>query len=50
VTLAGKKGKVMADQNMAATKSWLKSQRGTISKEGMLAVEDAILIHLGLPK
>jgi mRNA interferase MazF len=50
VTLAGKKGKAMADQIMAAAKSRLKSQLGTLSKEDMLAVEDAILIHLGLPK
>lgn len=50
MTLAGKKGKAMADQIMAAAKSRLKSQQGTLSKEDMLAVEEAISIHLGLPK
>lgn len=50
VTLAGKPGKAMADQIMAADKTRLKSQLGTLSKADMRAVEDAILVHLGLPR
>jgi mRNA interferase MazF len=40
----------MADQIMAADKSRLKSQLGTLSKSDILAVEDAILVHLGMPR
>ncbi len=40
----------MADQIMAADKSRLKSQIGTLSKTDIVAVEDAIKIHLALPK
>lgn len=50
VTVAGKPGKAMADQIMAADKARLKSQHGTLSKADMLAVEDAILVHFGMPK
>ena len=50
VTLEGKKGKAMADQIMAADKIRLKTQIGTLSKTDMLGVEQAILVHLGLPK
>jgi Growth inhibitor len=50
VTMAGKKGKALADQIMAADKSRLKNQLGCLSKEDMRAVEDAILTHLGMPK
>jgi mRNA interferase MazF len=50
VTLAGKPGKAMADQIMATDKARLKSQVGLLSKENMLAVEEAILVHLGMPK
>lgn len=50
VTVAGRPGKAMADQIMAADKSRLKSQLGTLSKDDMLALEDAILVHLGMPK
>lgn len=50
VTLVGKPSKVMADQIMAADKTRLKSQLGTLTKTDMLAVEDAILVHLGMPK
>ena len=39
----------MADQIMAADKSRLKSQLGTLSKEHMLAVEEAVKVHLALP-
>jgi mRNA interferase MazF len=40
----------MADQIMAADKIRLKIQIGTLSKADMLGVEQAILVHLGLPK
>ena len=50
VTLEGKQGKAMADQIMAADKIRLKTQIGTLSKTDMLGVEQAILVHLGLPK
>lgn len=50
VTIAGKQGKAMADQIMAADKARLKSIINTLSKADMLAVEAAILVHLGMPK
>jgi mRNA interferase MazF len=50
VILAGKQSKTMADQIMAADKSRLKTQAGALSRADMLAVEDAILVHLGMPK
>ncbi|MHB8422353.1 MAG: type II toxin-antitoxin system PemK/MazF family toxin [Leptospirales bacterium] len=50
VTVAEKQGKAMADQIMAADKSRLKNRMGDLSKIDMLAVEDAILVHLGMPR
>ncbi len=50
VVLDGKPGKAMADQIMAADKGRLKSQLGALSKLDMLAVEDAIRVHLAMPK
>jgi mRNA interferase MazF len=50
VTVAGQSSKAMADQIMAADKARLKSQLGVLSKADMLAVEDAIKVHLGLPR
>ncbi len=50
VTLEGKPGKAMADQIMTADKARLKSKLGMLSKEDLAAVEDAISIHLGLPR
>ena len=50
VTLAGKPGKAMADQVMAADKKRLKSRVGSLSKADMLALEDAILVHFGIFK
>lgn len=50
VELAGKESKAMADQIMAADKKRLTTQLGVLSKADMLAVEDAILIHLGTPR
>ena len=42
--------KDMADQIMAADKPRLKSRLGELSKADMLAVEDAIKVHLALPR
>ena len=50
VSVAGKESKAMADQIMSADKARLKTQLGKLSNADMLAVEEAILIHLGLPK
>ena len=50
VTVAGQSSKAMADQIMAADKSRLKSRIGVLSKADMLAVEDAIKVHLALPR
>lgn len=50
VNLNGKPGKAMADQIMTSDKGRLKNQIGTLSKEDMQALEDAILIHLGMPR
>lgn len=48
VTIGEHSSKAMADQIMAADKARLKSAIGTLVKADMLAVEDAIKIHLGL--
>ncbi len=50
MTVGGQSSKAMADQIMAADKSRLKSQLGTLSLSDMLAVEDAIKVHLALPR
>ena len=50
VGVGGNQSKAMADQIMAADKRRLKSQLGILSKADMLAVEDAIRIHLGMPR
>ena len=50
VMLDGKSGKAMADQIMAADKSRLKNQLGTLSNADMLDVEDAIRVHLAMAK
>lgn len=50
VTVAGQSSKAMADQIMAADQTRLKRQLGTLSKSDMLAVEDAIKVHLALPR
>lgn len=50
VSVGGKNSKAMADQIMAADKSRLKSQLGELSKADLLALEDAIKVHLGLPR
>ena len=50
VTVDGKSSKAMADQIMAADKTRLKNHISTLARADMLAVEEAILVHLGLPK
>ena len=50
VTVDGRQSKAMADQIMAADKVRLKDQIGTLSKKDMLVVEEAIRLHLGMPK
>ena len=50
VSVDGQSSKAMADQIMAADKARLKSQLGVVGKADMLAVKDAIRVHLGLAK
>jgi len=42
--------KAMADQIMAADKLRLKNRIGSLSKADVRAIEDAIKVHLGLPR
>jgi mRNA interferase MazF len=49
VTVGGQNSKAMADQIVAADKARLKSRLGTLSKVDMLAVEEAVKLHLALP-
>jgi len=48
VDLNGEKRKAMADQIMAASKQRLRSPIGTLSSPDMTAVEDALLVQLGM--
>jgi mRNA interferase MazF len=50
VTVAGQSSKAMSDQIMAADKTRLKSLLGTLNKPDLLAVEDAIKVHLAMPR
>ncbi|OIQ72744.1 mRNA interferase MazF9 [mine drainage metagenome] len=50
VVLGGQRSKAMADQIMAADKARLKALLGILSKTDLLAVEDAVKVHLGLPR
>ncbi len=50
VTVDGKPGKAMADQIMAADKARLKSQLCSLSKADMRTIDEAILVHFGMPK
>lgn len=50
VTVGGQRSKAMVDQIMAADKSRLKDRLGTLSKDDLLALEDAIKVHLALPR
>jgi mRNA interferase MazF len=49
VELGGERRKAMADQLTTASKQRLIRQAGTLSLEGMEAVEQAIRVQLGLP-
>jgi mRNA interferase MazF len=50
ITLNGERRKAVADQIMAADKSRLTSQIGTLSRADMQNIESAIKLHLGLPR
>ena len=50
ISAAGKASKAMADQIMAADKVRLKDRIGLLSRDEMAEVEEAIKVHLGLPK
>lgn len=50
ITLSGMPAKAMADQIVAADTTRLKSRLGALTGGDMRAVEEAILIHLGMPK
>jgi mRNA interferase MazF len=50
VQVGGNAAKAMTDQIMAADKNRLSRQLGALSKTDMLAVEDAIRVHLGMAK
>jgi len=50
ITVSGRSGKAMTDQIMAADKSRLKAKLDVLSKDDLNAVEDAIKIHLALPR
>ena len=50
IQVAGRESKVMADQIMAADKARLKNQIGSLSRSDMAAVEEAIQVHLGMPR
>ena len=50
ITVGEAKAKAMIDQIMSADKARLKSQLDTLSQIDMKAVENAILIHFGMPK
>lgn len=50
VVLNGQQSKAMADQIMAADKTRLKTRLSILTKADLLAVEDAIKVHLGLPR
>jgi mRNA interferase MazF len=50
ITVSGESRKAMADQIMAADKRRLKSPMDMLSRDDMLAVEDAIKVHLALPR
>jgi mRNA interferase MazF len=50
VSVAGMQSKAMSDQIMAADKTRLTSQLGSLSKADVLVVEEAIRVQLGMPK
>jgi len=48
VTVAGKRAKAMADQIATASKHRLRTRLGSLSRPDLKAIDDAILLHLGL--
>jgi len=48
LTFGGRPAKAMADQIRAISKSRLARRGGTVSEDEMRAVEDAVLLHLGI--
>ena len=50
ITINGVQSKAMADQIMSADKSRLKKKCSVTSKADLSLIEDAILLHLGLPR
>ena len=48
--VGGQLSKAMADQIMAADKSRLKTRLDTLSRADMLAIEDAIKVHLAFSR
>ena len=50
VTVAGQQSKAMADQIMAADKARLTRLMDSLFKPDLMAVEDAIRMHLGLAR
>lgn len=50
ISINGVKSKAMVDQIMTADKARLKKKCGKILKAYLSLIEDAILLHLGLPR
>jgi len=48
LTVNGEPRKAMADQIMTASKQRLKSKLGTLSRADMIAVENAVLMQMGM--
>ena len=48
VTVNGEQRKAMADQIMTASKQRLKSKLGGLSRTDMIAVENAVLMQMGM--
>jgi mRNA interferase MazF len=48
VTVNGEPRKAMADQIMTASKQRLKSKLGSLSRADMIAVENAVLMQMGM--
>ena len=50
VNAAGRPAKAMADQMTTAAKQCLKNRMGMITRAELLALEEVIKVHLGLPR
>jgi mRNA interferase MazF len=50
VNVAGRPAKAMVDQMMTASKQRLKNRMGVLTRAELLAIEDVIKVHLGLPR